>query len=348
MNLLLTAEQQLVLDTLAGVAKDSFPLSRLHGGSAAGDRASFARLAEMGWFGLGLDEALGGVGYGAVEDLLLFRECGRQLVSPTVLAMRLGAEVAARAGQRALAEEIIAGRSVVAMGRARWATRLFPTGQGHVQTGESEQATLILVWNRDGAALFAAPALAGDHVVSPIDKSLGLRSAAIDGLEPLVWCAAATAPLPWLGRLYVAAMAVGIAEAARDQAVAHAEVRTQFGKPIGSFQAVQHRCADMAVAAEVAWAQCLVAALSLAERADDADQQIVAAAMLAIEAAIGNARNDIQVHGGMGYSAECDAHLYLKRAHYLSRLALVPGSDAEILSGGERASKSERVERNAA
>lgn len=348
MNLLLTAEQELVLDSLAGVAQECFPVARLHGGSAAADLASFAKLAEMGWFGLGLDETLGGVGYGPVEDLLLFRECGRQLVSPTVLAMRLGSEVAARTGQSALAQDILAGRSVVAMGRARWSAELFPTGKGPVQTADDEHAALILAWNHDGAALFAAPALAGERVVSPIDKSVGLRSVAIDGVEPLVWCAAAATPLSWLGRLCVSAMAVGIAEATRDQAVAHAEIRTQFGKPIGSFQAVQHRCADMAVAAEVAWAQCLVAALSLAERADDVDQQIVAAAMLAIEAAIGNARDNIQVHGGMGYSAECDAHLYLKRAHYLSRLALVPGGDAETLSHGEAASEAEQADRHAA
>ena len=102
-------------------------------------------------------------------------------------------------------------------------------------------------------------------------------------------------------------------------AVDYAKLREQFGRPIGAFQATKHRCADMAVRAEAAWCQTVLAALAAARGQTDAGFHAAAASIVAARAAIDNAEQNVQLHGGIGYTMECDAHLYLKRAHLLER-----------------------------
>ena len=96
--------------------------------------------------------------------------------------------------------------------------------------------------------------------------------------------------------------------------VEYGKVRQQFGKPIGSFQAVKHRCADMAVRAEVARSATTTRRSRCATRADDADFQVPSRRSLAANGAIQNAADNVQNHGGMGFTWECDAHLFVKRA----------------------------------
>ena len=127
--------------------------------------------------------------------------------------------------------------------------------------------------------------------------------------------------------LLLSAQLLGIAEATRDLAVSYAKVREQFGRPIGSFQAVKHHCANMAIAAEALSSLLDVAAVSARDERDDAAFQIAALRLLAPKAALANARTCIQVHGGIGFSAEADAHHYLKQAHLLRQL----GSGAAML-----------------
>ena len=145
------------------------------------------------------------------------------------------------------------------------------------------------------------------------------------------------------GAALTAALQVGHAAESLELAVAYAKERHQFGKPIGSFQAVKHMCADMLVRAEVARA-AVHAAACLADAPDviaaEADaagstpgawmQRAVAGAkLLADDAAIANARAAIQVHGGMGYTWEVPLHLHLKRARVL---ATSFGTKAELSS----------------
>ena len=111
-----------------------------------------------------------------------------------------------------------------------------------------------------------------------------------------------------------------IAEATRDMSSEYAKIRVQFGPPIGVNQAIKHACADMALRAEAASAQLLFAALSVDEGRSDAAFQVAAARIVATDAAVENATRTIQVHGGMGYTFEHDAHLFLKRARVLDRV----------------------------
>jgi alkylation response protein AidB-like acyl-CoA dehydrogenase len=123
------------------------------------------------------------------------------------------------------------------------------------------------------------------------------------------------------GAVLVAAQLAGMAGATGDMAVAYAMERQQFDKPIGAFQAVKHICADMKVRAEVARAVVDAAAVTYDDPGvGDVDRAVAAAKLVAGEAAIANAKACIQVHGGMGFTWEVDAHLYLKRAWVLDRL----------------------------
>jgi alkylation response protein AidB-like acyl-CoA dehydrogenase len=94
----------------------------------------------------------------------------------------------------------------------------------------------------------------------------------------------------------------------------------QFGRPIGVNQAIKHRCADMAVAAEAALSQTLFGAVALTAGRADREFQVLAGKIIASRAAIDGAAANIQIHGGMGFTYEHDAHLYLKRAHVLDLL----------------------------
>ncbi|MGJ3627928.1 acyl-CoA dehydrogenase family protein [Sphingomonas sp. MMS24-JH45] len=126
--------------------------------------------------------------------------------------------------------------------------------------------------------------------------------------------------------LLLSAYLTGVAQASTAMAVAYAGTREQFGQPIGAFQAVKHICADMATRAAAAEAQTFFAAATFGRGADDG-AEVAAARLLAADAALANAKANIQVHGGMGFTAECDAHLLLKRAHLVARLGSDPAKD---------------------
>ena len=121
------------------------------------------------------------------------------------------------------------------------------------------------------------------------------------------------------------AMLAGMAQASCDLAVSYAKVREQFGQPIGAFQAIKHMCADMALRTTAAEAQVKMAAVFADAHTPGGDRQLDAAALIALKAARENAADAIQVHGGIGFTAECDAHFFLKRAYVLS--ALLGGLD---------------------
>jgi alkylation response protein AidB-like acyl-CoA dehydrogenase len=104
-------------------------------------------------------------------------------------------------------------------------------------------------------------------------------------------------------------------------AVGYAGMREQFGRPIGSFQAVKHHCANMAIAARLACDQVSFAAVAIDDGRADAALQVESAVYVAGSSALDNCGKNIQVHGGMGFSDEADPHLLLKRARVLLEIA---------------------------
>ena len=128
-------------------------------------------------------------------------------------------------------------------------------------------------------------------------------------------------PHPWrMGELGVAAMLVGVAEAALDMSVEYAKIRETFGRKIGSWQAVRHPCADMALRVEAARAQTWFAATAMKEARSDAHVHLDAAKHLANHAALANTDTNIQLHGGIGVTDEHNAHLLLKHTLVLVKL----------------------------
>jgi alkylation response protein AidB-like acyl-CoA dehydrogenase len=269
-------------------------------------------MAELGWFGVGLPEAAGGAGLGLVAEMLIQRECGRYLVSPTVLAAVLAGHVAFHAGDGGRAAELAAGKTLVALAIDAEPAR--EAARPRVIALDWDGSAPLLHWNERGMGLFSADALGESEAGQGFDDSVAVRTGRLAADQALLWVSADTQPLVLRARVLLAAALVGLAEQACDLAVDYAKVREQFGKPIGSFQAIKQRCADMAVRQRLAWCQTSLAGLKLESCAADAALQVACAKLLAAEAAHENGRACIQVHGGIGFQAECDAHWFLKRA----------------------------------
>jgi hypothetical protein len=133
-----------------------------------------------------------------------------------------------------------------------------------------------------------------------------------------------------LARLIFAAEAVGIARECTEMASEYAKVRVQFGRPIGTYQAVKHHAANMLVAAELATAAVWDSARAEPARGDQLSYTAAMAAVLALPAADQNAQLNIQVHGGIGFTWEHDAHLYLRRATAIEALVDAEAAGADV------------------
>jgi alkylation response protein AidB-like acyl-CoA dehydrogenase len=322
-NLLPTPEQIQILDAARNFLSAEAPVERLrpqHGQIGSRDAHLWPDLGELGFFALGLAEADGGVGLGAAEEALLYREFGRHLMSPGVLGLTLGARLAAHRGDAALLEAIVSGAARVALANPRGLAEIGPVASGAFHLLEPHDAAWAIVWTSAGAGLFQTGDFTETADVLCMDSHLILERARLQDIEAVVWAPAEKDPIFDRAQLLIAAYAVGLAEACRDAAVAYAKVREQFGKPIGSFQAIKHKCADMAILAEAAWAQTAFAAVTVSMGRADMGFHTKAAKLLAADAALRNAAHNIQVHGAFGFTAEADAHLYLKRAHVMDQL----------------------------
>ena len=144
-----------------------------------------------------------------------------------------------------------------------------------------------------------------------------------------------------LARLITAAEATGLAAQCTEEAAAYAKLRVQFGRPIATFQAVKHHCANMLVLAELATAVVWDAARAAEDGGDQLSLAAAMAAALALAAADECAQLNIQVHGGIGFTWEHDAHLYLRRATALEAVvdAEAAALDVTDLVRGGRAGR---------
>ncbi|MDB5430066.1 MAG: uncharacterized protein JWP35_1182 [Caulobacter sp.] len=318
-DLVATDEQQQIANSVAEYLRAELPLDRLTKKGKANsdtDHAKWKAMAELGWFGLGLPEEQGGIGYSEVEEAFLYREMGRLLVTPSAIAASLGARVAAGAGNGELAAAIISGEVRPAITIATSVGEVGPRVSGRYQLFDGAEADLALFLSADGAALVERRALNDLKVSRSGDDALSLELADLNG-APTVAYVGADAGIRRNGLLLAAAMLAGMCEATRDMASAYAKIREQFGQPIGKFQAVKHKCADMAIRADAVNALVAFASITVRDRRADADFQVAAAKLLGAQYALLNAKENIQVHGAIGFTTDLPAHLFLKRAHVL-------------------------------
>ena len=309
------AARELVRDWAAGSGTTA-AVRDIEQGEPKAWQPVFAGLAELGLFGVAVPEEHGGAG-GSIDDLAaMVEEAAKALVPGPVASTALATLVvsdptlreALASGERTAGVALVAdvefdATASGASGTVPWVLGGVPGGLLLVPAGDE---TLLIDAAAQGVAV---------EPLQPTDFSRPLARVVLTSAPATVLDVPAER-LADLAATVLSVEAAGITRWALDTAVAYAKVREQFGKPIGSFQAIKHLCAEMLCRAE----QVAVAAADAARAAGEGDdsQLSIAAAIaagIAIEAAKANTKDCIQVLGGIGITWEHDAHLYLRRAY---------------------------------
>jgi alkylation response protein AidB-like acyl-CoA dehydrogenase len=326
--------------------------------------------AELGLCALLVPEAYGGAGLGPVELVAVMEEMGRALLcapffSTVALAETALLHAATDTQQADLLPPLASGAQTATLALAEPAGRWDPEGVSAIATRDGDSfvlsgtksfvvdghtADLILVAARApgsagdrGLSLFAVPAGTEGLARRPLptlDLTRRLAEIRLDGVrvpasallgeEGAAW--AALAATLDLAAVALAAEQVGGADRCLEMAVDYAKVRVQFGRPIGSFQAVKHKCADMLLRAESARSASYYAGWAAAAGAPDRAEAAALARVYCSEAYFFCAAENIQIHGGVGFTWEHDAHLYFKRARSSAALLGDPSSYRERLA----------------
>jgi alkylation response protein AidB-like acyl-CoA dehydrogenase len=354
-----TAEQDELRDGVRAVLARECPISLVREVVEKGTApdALWGQMVELGWPALTVPEPAGGLGMGAVELAVVVEELGRVLApGPFVPTLTQFAPVVAEAGSPEQQQRFLGGVAAGELtGTLALVERSGSVDAGHVSTTatpdrdgfvldgakemvvEAPTADEIVVIARvpgtsgdDGVGGFVVPrADAGLDPVDALDPSRPVARVTLDGVrvdsdrvlgEPGPTTAAAVARAVEVAATALAVETVGAAQTILDITLAYAKQREQFGAPIGSFQAIKHKFADMLVALERARATSYFAALTIAE--DDARRALAASTA---KAAAGDcaallAKEGIQIHGGIGYTWEHDMHLYVRRVKSSSLL----------------------------
>lgn len=265
------------------------------------DRGLWRALGEAGVFSLTLPTEKGGAGLGVAQAVLVFEELGRALVPGPLVGSHLAAGFVGGVGDGSRVAGIVERVSGVLL-----VEHLASLDDLLVVDGEG-------VWQVEPQSLHA------ERVERPLDPLTPVHAVRELPQGKRVGRAEDAARCRLNGGVLTAALALGIASATTESATSYAKERVQFDRVIGSFQAVKHMLADMFVRAEVARAAVYAAGCLLDDpRSGDAEAAVATAKLLACEAALVNGKASIQVHGGMGFTWEVDAHLFLKRAVVLA------------------------------
>ncbi|MEO3822259.1 acyl-CoA dehydrogenase [Actinomadura sp. B10D3] len=276
------------------------------------DDGFWPALAAQGLPGLHLPEDAGGQGFGVLEQAVTLEELGRAMApgayTPTVLA---SAVLHAAGGDvRGLAD----GSSRAAIGLSGSLTKDGDTVSGKLQPVlGAPLADLFVLPAGDGWVVLGRDEVTVGSLES-LDITRPVGSVTVDGVTVPDERVLTGVDAHACAAVLLGAEACGVAGRALDDAVAYAKLREQFGRPIGQFQGIKHKCARMLIAVERARAAVWDAARALDEPEDQRAHAVGVAAALAADAAVTCAEGNIQVHGGIGYTYEHDAHLLYRRA----------------------------------
>ncbi len=307
------------------------------------DRKTWDKMAsELSLLGLAVPEQYGGAGLGAVELAIAMEEMGRVLFcGPYLASAVLAADALLRTGDDAskkkLLPAIVSGKSIATLALAdengRWdpkAVTMRATRDGsnwklsgaknYVLDGHIADSILVAARADDGLGLFHVEGAAAGLQRKPLptlDLTRKLARLDFSGTPAArVSSADATEALKHtlaLASAMLAAEQVGGAQRCLEMSTEYAKTRLQFGRPIGSFQAIKHKCADMLVETEFARSAAYHAAFAIAGNEDVFEAAHLAKSYCS-EAYFHAAAENIQIHGGMGFTWEHPAHLYFKRA----------------------------------
>jgi alkylation response protein AidB-like acyl-CoA dehydrogenase len=347
MTIAITDEHQELGATVRGLlsAQGALAANRALLESVDEARPSFwQEMADLGMLGVHLPEEHGGGGASLSELVVILEELGRQVAPgpflPTVLASAVIAQCGSPEQQAAYLPALADGSVTAALGLGGSLTLGGGTidGDGGIVLGAQRADLLLLragddivIVRRDSAGL----TLGGTTDIDPSRRSaaVAVSSVPLAGADVLTGAARRARAL---ARTLGAAEAAGVMAACTDMAVAYAQERVQFGRTIGTFQAVKHHCADMLVATQLATATAWDAARAAADTLDEFAWTAAMAAHLAFAPAVHNAQMNIQVHGGIGFTWEHDAHLFLRRALALNALLGSPDDAEDVTAGAER------------
>ncbi len=308
------------------------------------------KIAELGWLGLVIPEAYGGSALGYVDLVLVLEEMGRVVLPSPFIWTVMVAEAINRAGteaqKKALLPKIAAGElvatiawmepsglwgadGITAAARQNGSDFVIDGAKLFVNDGHIADCMLVAARtggrNADGVTLFAIESSRAGVSVTPLTtmdqtrklsevKFAGVKATSADVVGEVGNGWKTLAAIIDRGKVMLAAEMMGGAQKVLDMTVEYAKVRTQFGRPIGSFQAVQHKCANMMIDVESAKSAVYYAAWAVSNEVAEAPLAAALAKAAASDAFRRVSADGIQVHGGIGFTWEHDMHLYFKRA----------------------------------
>ena len=361
MELVLTEEQEDLRSTVRKFLRTESPMNKVRevvNGERDHDPALWRRLAgELGLVGMSIPERYDGVGAGHVERAIVLEEMGAALLPAPYLATVLAADALLATDDEAakadLLPAIAAGQTLatvaIAEESSRWSatdthTIATPDPDGWHLTGSknlvldgmSADVLIVLANSPEGPALFCVAGGAAGLTRIPLtgldptrrfarvefNEVSAVRLAAADSVAVLE-------RITDLAALAIAAESVGVLRETLTMAVEYAKVRVQFGRYIGSYQAVKHLCVDSYVDYELAFSVLRNAAWAADHDPAEFPLAVAHARVCVLPAAFRAAARNIEVHGGIGYTWEHDAHLYYKRAKS-NELLLGNGNSARV------------------
>ena len=363
MNFEFSEEQQMLRDMSRKFLSEQCTTSRVRAvleGASSYDQPLWKEIADMGWLGTAVDEAYGGVGMGYLELCVIAEELGRHLAPvPFSSSVYLATEALLLAGSEQQKSEWLpklTGGELI--GTLAMTENLGPLRSNLVQSqvkngkitgskmpvidGDIADLCVVLAKEDAGNSLFLVPLdqrEVSNSVLATLDPTRSQAKLVFNGadaerigqagqgfalLERILDRAAVLVGFEQLGSAH-ATLEIGVDQAKNNYA---------FGRPIGSFQAIKHKLADMFVSTELARSNCYYGAWALSNDAPELGVAAAGARISAIQANYQNTKESLQVHGGMGFTWEADCHLYYRRAKLLS-----------LMLGGERVWKNKLINR---
>ncbi len=326
-----TESIRMIRDSAAAVAPPGGDMKRVRGlrfTDPGFDRETLRRMGEMGWVGLRVPEERGGAGLGLGEACALAEALGAGLVPEPLIPCALSAGLLAALGGAGPLDRLLAGEAVVLTAWQERADTLEAPGTADaprrfVPMAAGADAFLVPVREGGKLALYAQPASGADLAVERTQDggNLGTLRPDIGGAERLADDAeAALAAALDEAAMATSAYLLGVMDRAFAMTLDYMKTRQQFGRPIGSFQALQHRAADLAMQIALTRASVEAAAASLdAGAKGDARRAVVSRAKArAAEASLLVTRGCVQLSGGIGYTDDYDVGLYLRKAMVLA------------------------------
>ena len=285
------------------------------------DDAIWGEMCELGWPGLAVPEEHGGMGLGIVELAILLEQTGYALAPSPLISNAYAGAIIARAGSDEQRARWLPG---IASGKERGAAEL--TNEPAPIVGAAAGSAVLVLSDGEGGARLVPTGEAELEQVPLIDTTRAYYEVSADGGEALPGDVVAAADT---GMVALAAESVGVAQRALDMAVAYAKEREQFGRPIGAYQAVSHRLADMLWDVEEARSLTYYAAWCADARPESLPLAASMAKARASDAANSVTHDAIQTLGGIGFTWEHDVHFLLKRARCSAQLLGSPGRHRE-------------------